>query len=139
MGFSYLLTIITFLPLLGVIVLLFIPSEKEKEIKWTAILLSLLPLVLSIILWLSYDRSVGGIQFKETALWIPSLNVYYRIGVDGLSMPFVFLTALLTTLCLFYSSYTISTRVKEYFMMFLLLEMGMFGVFVSLDLSLIHI
>ena len=139
MGFSYLLTIITFLPLLGVVVLLFIPSTKEKEIKWTATLLSLLPLVLSIILWLSYDRSVGGIQFKETALWIPSLNVYYHVGVDGLSLPFVFLTAFLTTLSLFYSAYTISTRVKEYFMMFLLLEMGMFGVFVSLDFVLFYV
>lgn len=139
MGFSYLLTIITFLPLLGVLVLLFIPSEKEKEIKWTAVLISLLPLILSIILWLSYDRSTGGIQFQDKAVWIPALNVFYRVGVDGLSLPFVFLTAFLATLSLFYSAYTINTRVKEYFVMFLLLEMGMLGVFVSLDFVLFYV
>ena len=138
MEFSYLLTIITFLPLVGAVVLLFIPTERSKEIKWTATLISVLPLILSIILWLSYDRIAGGLQFKETLLWIPSLNVYYRLGVDGLSLPFVFLTALLTTLSLFYSTYTINTRVKEFFVMFLLLEMGMFGVFVSLDFVLFY-
>ncbi len=103
MNLPGLLTIITFVPLLGAIVVLFIPSEKEKEIKWTATLLSVLPLILSVALWLSYDGAQGGIQFKETASWIPSLNVFYQMGVDGISVPFVFLTTLLTTLSLFYS------------------------------------
>ena len=139
MGFSYLLTIITFLPLVGAIVVLFIPSEREKEIKWTATLISLLPLVLSVLLWLTYDHAIGGMQFEERAVWISSLNIHYHLGVDGISVPFVFLTALLTTLSLFYSTYTIHTRVKEYFAMFLLLEMGMFGVFVSLDFILFYV
>ena len=78
-------------------------------------------------------------QFEESVPWIPALNVYYQVGVDGISVPFVFLTALLTTLCLFYSSYTINERVKEFFALFLLLEMGMFGVFISLDFVLFYV
>jgi NADH-quinone oxidoreductase subunit M len=139
MNLPGLLTIITFVPLLGAIVVLFIPSEKEKEIKWTATLLSILPLILSIALWLSYDGAKGGMQFKESFSWIPSLNVFYQMGVDGISVPFVFLTTFLTTLSLFYSVFTIKVRVKEYFALFLLLEMGMLGVFTSLDFILFYV
>ena len=139
MGFPGLLTIITFLPLLGAIIIMFIPSQREKEIKQTATIASLLTLVLSTYLWLAYARTPGGMQFQESAAWIPSLNVYYQVGVDGISVPFVFLTALLTTLCMFYSSHTITVRVKEYFALFLLLAMGMFGVFISLDFVLFYV
>ena len=78
-------------------------------------------------------------QFTEQFTWIKSLGVDYHVGVDGISVPLIFLTALLTTLCLFYSSYTISTRVKEYFLLFLFLETGMFGVFCSLDFILFYL
>lgn len=133
------LTVITFAPLLGGVIGLFIPKEKEKTIKWFSIAVSLIPLVLSIILWLSYDTAAGGMQFVESAPWIPALGVSYHMGVDGISVPMIFLTALLTALSLFYSSHTIHTRVKEYFLLFLLLETGMFGVFVSLDFVLFYV
>ncbi len=132
---SYLLTLITFIPLLGALLVLLIPKEEETTIKRLSIGISVVPLLLAIYLWFSYDKSGAQFQFVDIASWIPALNVKYHVGVDGLSVPLVFLTALLTTLGLLYSAYTIKNRVKEFFILFLLLEMGMFGVFVSLDLS----
>ncbi|MGQ9665885.1 MAG: complex I subunit 4 family protein [Anaerolineae bacterium] len=133
------LAVITFVPVIGAVVGLFIPKEQEKTIKWFSVAVSLIPLVLSIILWVTYDNVAGGMQFVEKAPWIPALGVSYHVGVDGISVPMIFLTALLTTLSLFYSAYTIHTRVKEYFLLFLLLETGMFGVFVALDFVLFYV
>jgi NADH-quinone oxidoreductase subunit M len=136
---DYLLTLITFVPLIGVLLILLVPSEEERTIKRTAIGVSVVPLLLAIYLWFAYDRGLGGFQFEANASWIPAINVNYHVGVDGLSIPMIFLTALLTTLGLIYSSFTITRRVKEFFLLFLLLEMGMFGVFVSLDLVLFYV
>jgi NADH-quinone oxidoreductase subunit M len=136
---DYLLTLITFIPLVGVLLILFIPSEEERTIKNLAIGISVFPLLLAIYLWFGYDQGVGGFQHFFEADWIPALNVFYRVGADGLSIPLIFLTALLTMLGLIYSSFTISKRVKEFFLLFLLLEMGMFGVFASLDLVLFYV
>ncbi len=133
------LTLITFTPLLGAIVVALIPGDREREIKWFSTILSLVPLALSTIAWAVYAQSAGGMQFMEEAAWIPTLNVFYRMGADGISLPLVFLTTLLTTLSLFYSSHTIKKRVKEFFLLFLLLEMGMTGVFISLDLVLFYV
>jgi NADH-quinone oxidoreductase subunit M len=133
------LSIITFVPLAGMILVLLVPKDKEKTIKWLATIVSLIPLALSIWLWISYSGMAGGMRFQEQMEWIPTLGVTYHIGVDGISVPFVFLTTLLTTLCLYYSAHTINTRVKEYFLLFLLLETGMLGVFVSLDFVLFYV
>lgn len=133
------LTLITLTPLLGALVILAIPRENERTIKLFAILLSLIPLLLSLIVWFNYDSQAGTIQFTEVYQWIPTLNIQYRVGVDGLSVPMVFLTALLTVICLYYSSHVIKVRVKEYFFFFLLLEMGMMGVFTSLDFFLFYV
>jgi NADH-quinone oxidoreductase subunit M len=137
MGFPF-LTLIIFIPLVAAIIVALIPPEREREIKWFSVIVSLIPLVLSIIVWVLL-RPGGGMQFVEEAAWIPTLNAYYRMGVDGISVPLVFLTTLLTTLSLFYSAYTIKVRVKEFFVLFLLLEMGMLGVFVALDLVLFYV
>ena len=134
-----LLTFITFAPLLGVLLLLLIPKDDERTIKNLAIGVSFVPLILSILLWFSFDKGMGGFQFEVIADWIPAINVNYHVGVDGLSVPLIFLTALLTTLGLIYSSFTITKRVKEFFLLFFLLEMGMVGVFVSLDLVLFYV
>ena len=139
---NLLLTFITFVPLVGVALILLIPSEEERTIKNIAIGVSFVPLILAIVAWFGYGeaaRATGGYKYFFEADWIPAINVFYRVGADGLSIPLIFLTALLTTLGLIYSSYTITTRVKEFFMLFLLLEMGMFGVFISLDLVLFYV
>ena len=142
-----LLTIITFLPLLGAILTL-LPwgkwfkldkAREESLIKNGAIAFSLLPLGLAIVLWFAYDKAAGGMQFQVNVPWIPALNINYHMGVDGLSVPLVFLTTFLTTLGLWYSARVIKVRVREFFFLFLLLEMGMLGVFVSLDLVLFYV
>ncbi|MGQ9501338.1 MAG: complex I subunit 4 family protein [Anaerolineae bacterium] len=138
MNFPF-LTLITFIPLLGAVVVALMPGKREREIKLIAVLFSVPSLVLALIAWLLPGQTAGEMQLLEEAAWIPTLNAYYRVGVDGISLPLVFLTALLTTLSLFYSSYTIKKRVKEFFALFLLLETGMIGVFVALDLILFYI
>lgn len=132
------LTVITFVPLLGSLIVLLLPKDKERLIKQFSIGISFIPLVLSILLWVQFDKA-GGMQFVEQVAWIPAINVDYHVGADGLSVPLIFLTTLLTTLSLFYSSFTIKNRVKEFFLLFLLLEMGMLGVFVSLDFVLFYV
>ena len=134
-----LLTFITFMPLFAVLLILFIPKDEERTIKSMSVGLSFIPLVLASYLWFAYDKGVGGFQFEIFAEWIPAINVNYHVGADGLSIPLVFLTSLLTTLSLIYSSFTITRRVKEFFLLFFLLEMGMFGVFLSLDLVLFYV
>lgn len=139
MTLPYLLTLITFVPLVGAILVALLPKENVRAIKWTALIVSLIPLVLSAILWWSYaPDKAGGLAFEEIYEWIPALGVRFHIGVDGLSIPFVFLTALLTTLSILYS-FIIKERPKEYFALFLLLEVGMMGVFVALDYFLFYL
>jgi NADH-quinone oxidoreductase subunit M len=127
----------TFIPLLGAIIVLMIPKTQEKLIKNFSIVVSLIPLAISIFLWVTYNNS-GQYYAMEEVPWISSINVYYRMGVDGLSLPLVVLTTLLSTLSVWYSAKVIHKRVKEFFALFLLLEMGMLGVFVSLDLILFY-
>ncbi len=132
------LTLMTFAPLVGAIILLAIPSAQEKLIKNIAIGVSLIPLLISLVLWGTYNNS-GQYFAIENVSWIPVIDVYYRLGIDGLSLPLVVLTTVLTTLCLWYSAVVIHKRVKEFFILFLLLEMGMLGVFIALDLFLFYI
>ncbi len=134
-----LLTVITFTPLFGALVILFLSKDNERTIKNWSVLISLLPLAFSIYLWFAYNQGLGGFQFQEVYTWIPQLGSTYHMAVDGLSVPLIFLTALLTTLGLYYSAFTVKRRVKEFFLLFLLLEMGMFGVFVSLDYVLFYV
>jgi len=132
------LSLITFVPILGSVLVLFIPDKNEKAIKWTALVVSLIPLALSVVLWLNYDSSVPGMQFVEDYRWFDTVNSRFRMGVDGISVPMIFLTAFLTPAAVLYS-FSIKERVKAYFALFLMLEMGMFGVFTSLDMVLFYV
>ena len=136
---AHILTAIISIPLLGALVVLCIPKEKEKLIRWWSIAISLIPLVLSIFVCARVQTAPGQMWFQEEYAWIPAISVYYRVGVDGLSAVMLLLTAILSTLSYFYSAHTIKVRVKEYYFLFLLLEMGMFGVFISLDLILFYV
>ena len=132
------LLVTLFFPLLaGLFVLAF--CRTERAIKIWSIRFSLVPLLVSAALLFSYDRTAGGIQFEIKAPWIPVLNSNFHLGADGLSMPLIFLTTLLSTLSIFYSARTIRTRVREYFVMFHLLELSMLGVFVALDYVLFYL
>jgi NADH-quinone oxidoreductase subunit M len=131
------LSLIIFIPVVvGALPILFI--KDAKAIKTWAIIVSIVPFLLSVLLWFSYQPN-GQMQFQEAYQWIPTLNINYRLGADGISVPMIFLTTLLTVIALFYSSYVIDHRVKEYFALFLLLETGMLGVFGALDFFLFYV
>ncbi len=114
-------------------------TKDDKTIKWGSIAASLLPLGLSIYMLAAYDYGAADMQFIIKVPWIESLGASIHLGADGLSVPLVFLTALLSTLSIYYSAFTIRTRVKEYFVMFHLLELSMLGVFLALDYILFYV
>ena len=132
------LSLLIFLPLVGMIVILCLNKDGVRAIRGVATVTSAVVLALSVIAlgWFDWERV--GMQLTERAAWIPPLNVNYSLGTDGLSLPLVVLTALLTLLCVIYS-YRITERVKEYMAFFLLLETGMLGVFLSLDFVLFYV
>lgn len=135
---NHLLSWILFVPVIGMIVVLLLPREKIGAIRWTSAFFTFISFVLSIVLLAKFDTSQSGFQFVEKAKWIPAFNVEYYIGVDGLSIPMVFLTTLLSFLCIF-ASWSIDRGEKAYFALFLLLETGMLGVFVALDFFLFYV
>jgi len=127
-----------FTPLVGAVIVLCLPKERPALLKWVALVLSFIPLILAGLVWFSYDRAAGGMQFEELYSWIPAIGVRYRLAVDGISIPMVCLTTILTPLALFYS-FTIKERPKEFFAFFLLLETAMLGVFMALDFFLFYL
>jgi len=137
LGFNYLSTII-FLPLVGAILIAFLPGLSERKIKNLAAIFTFFPLALSIYAFAIFDRSLGAagvIQFEEKLSWIPAINAHYHLGVDGLSLPLVILMSLLGFLVVLIS-WKIDLRPREYFAWLLLLETSILGVFCSLDLLL---
>jgi NADH-quinone oxidoreductase subunit M len=134
---DHLLTLILFSPLAAAAVIALLPSGRPRLIKWSALLLSLAPLTFSLILWFNFDTG-GGFQFQEQSDWIAQIGSSYHVGVDGVSVPMILLTGILTPLALIIS-FSITENVKAYFALFMLLQMGMFGVFLSLDLVLFFV
>jgi NADH-quinone oxidoreductase subunit M len=140
LGSGYLTTIL-FLPAIGAVLIAFVLAGRERVIRWTAAIFTFVPFALSIILFALFDRSPGAaglIQFEEKALWIAPINAHYHLGVDGLSLPLMVLTAFLGFLAVLIS-WKIHLRVREYFAWLLLLETSILGVFLSLDLLLFFI
>jgi len=135
---SHLLTLILFFPILAALVVLCMPKENLKAIRWTAFGASLVPFILTVILWSQFNSGQPGFQFQEQYPWYPALNSTFHIGVDGLSLTMVLLTTLLTPLALL-ASFNITDRIKAYFMLFLFLETGMLGVFMALDLLIFFV
>jgi len=135
------LTAIIFLPVVGAILIAFMPNLSDRLIRRMAAIFTLIPLALSIILFLGFDRSAGAagvIQFEEKLSWIPTINAYYHLGVDGLSLPLVILMAFLGFMVVLIS-WKVSLRLREYFAWLLLLETSILGVFISLDLLLFFV
>src|SRR5690349_17601895 len=132
------LSSITFLPLIGGVLILFIPREKVAVQRMLAVLFSGIAFIVSLQLLFQFNKGIATMQFVEKGSWIPSFNVFYHLGIDGLSLPLVILTTLLSFLSII-GSLGIDKRVKEYFFWFLVLETGMLGVFVSLDFFLFYV
>ena len=135
---DHILTYMTFIPIAGMLIVLCLPSAAHNLIRWTAAITTVPPLLLAIWLFVYFDRTQAGFQFVEHHAWIPSFNIEYFVGVDGISITMVLLTALLSFLCMF-ASWGIEKAVKGYFALFLLLDAAMMGVFVSLDFFLFYI
>ncbi|MCB9060517.1 MAG: NADH-quinone oxidoreductase subunit M [Halobacteriovoraceae bacterium] len=131
---------ILWLPLLGAVLILLIPKGKDDLVRYLSLATTSVVLFLSGILYLNFDNSVAGMQTKFNIVvpWIEQFHIYYRIGVDGISLPMVLLTSLLLFLCIL-SSWTIKKQVKAYFALLLMLQCTVYGVFLSLDFFLFYL
>jgi NADH-quinone oxidoreductase subunit M len=132
------LSLVTFVPLAGAVIVLLMSNENQKAVKAVSTVFSGISLIFALVLVFAFDRSIPGFQFMERAQWIPQINVWYYVGVDGISITMVFLTALLSFVSVI-GSFGIMDRVKQYFALFLLLQTAMTGVFVALDFFLFYV
>ncbi len=135
------LNLVIFFPLVGVLIALFIPSEKKNALRWTALLTSLVTFGLSIWMLTLFDKSNPDLQLTLDLPWIQvaGWNIHYNVGVDGLSILLVLLTTFLTPISILSTWTAVEERVKDFMLFFLLLEVGMTGVFLAQDLFLFYI
>ncbi len=136
-----LLTLVTFFPLAGVAALLLIPGQRAAALRWTALVTSLLTFAISLVMLARFDAAEPGLQLVTRLPWIrvAGWDIDYHLGVDGLSVLLVLLTTLLTPISILSTWSAVEERVKEFMVFFLLLEMGMVGVFLAQDLFLFYI
>jgi len=144
-GKSYILTLMVFFPVLGALfILLFLRDGQTNALRLAAVISAAVPMVLGIYLYLNFDRSLGmndayfGLQFIHHFVWIKSFNIEFYFGVDGISIAMIILTALVSLIAVG-ASWSIKKMLRGYFVMFLLLEAGMMGVFCSLDFFLFYV
>src|SRR5687767_10592242 len=133
------LSAVLFLPLLGGLALLLIPAPRTRALMGGGLLVALATFVVSLPLYFRFDADVPDYQFVEYAVWMPSLGVGYHLGIDGISLLLVLLTTFLTPLALLSAWHAIEDRAKEFVVTMLVLETGMLGVFLSLDLFLFFV
>jgi NADH-quinone oxidoreductase subunit M len=136
---SHLLTVVTFLPLFGALLLLLVPRARTRVFTYGATVVAGIDFLVSVPLWLRFETGKAGFQFVERASWIPSIGVQYLVGIDGISLLLILLTTLLGFVAILSSWTAITDRVKEYYIFLLLLQTGMLGVFISLDLFLFYV
>jgi NADH-quinone oxidoreductase subunit M len=135
------LSTITFLPLAGVLLMSFIGDDNEagrKNIRWIALFTTIITFLVSLLIWAGFDTSTAEFQFVENKPWLDS-GIRYHLGVDGISMLFVILTTFLMPFCILASWEAIESRIKAYFIAFLILETLMIGVFTALDIVLFYV
>jgi NADH-quinone oxidoreductase subunit M len=132
------LSILVACPLIGMLVVLALPKTSVRLIRAVSLLATGAALVVSMSVLGAFQPGLAGMQFEEKLPWIPQIAVSYHVGIDGLSLPLVLLTTLLSFLACI-ASYPIAERQKEYFALYLLLEVGMLGTFVALDLFLFYV
>jgi NADH-quinone oxidoreductase subunit M len=131
------LSIVTFLPLVGAVIIGCLNHDAKGNARWIALWTTTITFLISLLIWINFDNMSGGFQFVEERDWFDIMK--YKMGVDGISMLFVILTTFLLPLCVISSWVVIQDRVKEYMIAFLVLETLMIGVFCSLDLILFFV
>jgi len=134
-----LLSTLVWLPTLGALALLLLDGRDERRLRQVALAVTTATFLVSLLLWVGFDRGRPDMQFVERRAWIPGAGIGYHVGVDGISVLLVLLTTFLVPLCLLASWSQITTRVREFLVAMCLLETGMLGVFVALDLFLFFV
>ena len=136
---DHLLSVLVFLPTAGALLLLLLPRSAVGAARSLAIAVSVLELVLSLPLWTRFDVLQQGFQFREKIAWIPQLGISYSVGLDGISLLLVLLTTILTPVSLLFSYSHVEKEVRGFSIAFLILETGMLGSLVALDLALFYV
>ncbi len=139
MGNWPILTWIIFLPLFGILPLLLIGKSHKNALRFTALLVATANFVLSLILVAGFDGSTAEYQFIENIQWIKTLGINYHVGVDGISILLILLTTFISVISIASTWTAITEKVKGFMIAFLILESGMLGVFLSLDLFLFYV
>jgi NADH-quinone oxidoreductase subunit M len=133
------LTTVIFLPIVGALAILLLNRTNESLIKWSALIFSVLTFIIALPLFTQFDKSTYKMQFTEMHEWIPAWNINYALGVDGISVLFILLSAIITITCVTVSWNSITDRMKEFYASVLLVEGAMIGVFCSLDFFLFYL
>ncbi|MFQ5451748.1 MAG: NADH-quinone oxidoreductase subunit M [Nitrospinaceae bacterium] len=132
------LTFLTFLPLIGALILAFLPKERVEAIKQTAVAFAAADFLLSLQLWVDFDLTTHEMQFEYTVPWISSWGISYHVGIDGISLLLFIMTTFLTLVSII-ASWEIKKYIREYMMAMLALSTGMLGVFIALDMFLFYV
>ena len=127
---NYLITLLLLAPLIGGLLLLLVNKSKENLIRYSGLVISLIPFIISLLLYFNFDSDNPDFQFIHKFQWIENLNINYFVGIDGMSLLLVLLTTFITPLTLISSWTGINKKVKEFTFFMLALEAGMLGVFV---------
>jgi NADH-quinone oxidoreductase subunit M len=136
---DHILTLVTFFPALGAVLLLLVPRQQQDSIRSISLIVAFVTMLLSFLLWGMFDPLANGMQFEVNTPWISSFGISYHLGIDGISLLLIILTSILTLICVIFSWKSVTEGVKGYFISMLLLETGMIGVFCSLDLFMFYV
>ena len=132
------LTLITFLPLIGALFLVFMPKESVAAIKQTALAVAVADFLLSLLLWTNFDNTTHKMQFELNVPWIEAWGINFHVGLDGISLLLYVMTTFLTMICVI-ASWDVKIHVREYMIAMLTLSTGMLGVFIALDLFMFYV
>jgi NADH-quinone oxidoreductase subunit M len=132
------LSAIMLAPGVGLLVILFLPHENKTAVRWVSLLSAGVSLSLTLFIYATYDTASGGLQFAERVLWVKSLGIYYFLAVDGISLPMVLLTSIVFFTGV-WTMWDLEKRVKEFFALMLLMVLGVYGVFMALDLFFLFV
>src|SRR5258705_7471649 len=135
---DYILSIVLFTPLVGALILSFLPASNTNAIRWWANIVAFIGFLVSLPLAFQFDRT-KDFQFVERASWIPSIGATYHLGIDGFGLLLVLLTTVVGFIAILASWTAVETRLKEYYSFFLILQTGMLGVFMALDFLLFFV
>jgi NADH-quinone oxidoreductase subunit M len=125
-------------PGVGMLLILFLPHDNQKAVKWISLASAAVSLILTLFLYVGYNRSAGGLQFAEKVLWVKSWGISYYLAVDGINLPMVLLTSIVFFTGV-WTMWDLTKRVKEFFALMLLMVLGVYGVFMSMDLFFLFV